>query len=120
MSSVFVMAMSSIFMIADCFQLCVSNEFRLCDGVVMWPWVGFFSLEQCCYCSQCIVCSFMLKYFKKALCCIVLIILVILPMEMDLLDFHENSQIIICFCKMFIIMRFTFPPPLLIMLLIGL
>ena len=28
-------------MTADGFRLCVNDEFRLCDGVVTWPWVGF-------------------------------------------------------------------------------
>ena len=56
-------------------------------------------LEWCFDSSQNIVCSFMLRYFEKVLCCIVLIILVILPMKMNLLDFHWNSQSITCFVK---------------------
>ena len=62
-------------------------------------WLDFQVLEWCFDNSQYVVCSFMLRYFKKVLWCIVLIILVIWLMKMNLLDFHWNSQSITCFIK---------------------
>ena len=56
----------------------------------MWLWVGFSNFETVFYfCSQYIhYDSFMLRYFEKALCYIVSIILVILSMK---IDFIENK-----------------------------
>jgi len=61
----------------------------------------------------------MLKYFEKAWCYVLIIILVILLRKMVLHDPNGNSQIIKTFCKMLIIMRLAFPPPPLSMLFIG-
>ena len=61
LAPVFVMVISSGFVSA------MSSGFVL--AIIMWPWVRFFGLERCCYCSQCIVRSFMLRYFEECIVC---------------------------------------------------
>ena len=87
-------------------------EFRLCDS----RWVS--SLWRRCHMALGWI--FMLRYFKKALFYIVLIILVILLMKMNLLDYHWNSQSITCFVKCSLSWDLHFPPAPLIILLTGL
>ena len=76
------------------FVLVMSSSFV--SMIVMWPWVILSGLEWYCYCSQCIVYSFVMRYFKEyivhnfmrtsleALCCVNLFIVVILFLEMVL------------------------------------
>ena len=58
---IFVMVMSSGFVSAMSFGFVLA--------IVMWCWVRFSSLERCCYCSQCIVRSFMLRYIEEYYIC---------------------------------------------------
>jgi len=53
----------------------------------------------------------MLKYFEKAWCYILLIILIILLRKMALHDPNGNSQIITCFVKCLLSWDLHFPPP---------
>ena len=87
-------SLCDISVLAPIFVMVISSGFV--STIVMWPWVRFSGLEWCCYCSQCIIRSFMMRYFEEyivcnfmrtsweALCRVNLFILVILFLEMVL------------------------------------
>ena len=79
-------------------------------------------LERCYYYSQYIVCSFIWRYFEKALFYTVLIILVILSTKIDFAEIKwklPKCNMFCVFVKILIIMRLAFPLLPLIMLLTG-
>ena len=79
LAPIFVMVISSGFVSADEFWFCVDDwVLALCRRLSCGLGLDFLVLEWCYYCSQYILCSFTLRYFKKVLCYTVLIILFIL------------------------------------------
>ena len=103
--------------------LCQQISFGFVSAIVMWPWLRFSGLEWCCYCSQCIVRSFMLRYFEEyivcnflrasweVLCCVNLFILVLLFLEMVSYNLLGNLQIITCFVNRSSLWNLHFPHP---------
>ena len=64
--------------------MCQQISFGFESTTVMWPWVRFSSFENgVLFLLTLYNGSFMLRYFEKALCYIVSIILVILSMKID-------------------------------------